>query len=44
MIDRALEAKKNKEELVMVANISGHGWLDPGFWSKATDVKIPTYV
>ncbi len=41
MIDRALEAKKAKEGAVIVANISGHGWLDSGYFNKLLDVKVP---
>jgi tryptophan synthase beta chain len=44
MIDRALEAKKDGENAVIVANISGHGWLDPAFWAKVLEVKVPRYV
>jgi len=44
MIDRSLEAKRKGEELVMVANISGHGFLDDPFWSAATHISVAKYI
>ena len=41
MMERALEAKRAKEGAVIVANISGHGWLDLEYNSKLLDVKVP---